>query len=382
MRLLKRFCTLSPVILFAVLSAASANAQAIPPLTINQLLYATIPNFATDPSQMVMLNDGKLGGATGDNYFIGLNTGADTYATGDFLNTGQSDIAATVLANGGGTGVFTYLVIFINNSGAPQYLTAASLGDRITLNKISYSNGIFSADIITQGPNDPMCCGTLHQVQQYQLKNGSLVVASNPSSGTTPTTNANVPTNNPQVPISAVPDTSSSTDSSQWFILGGIIIIILFIIGFAQARRRRARKIAEGRNPNTANAIYLTIIGIAFLFAENEVAVLIGLVIMFFAWRLYARGKTSARARTAERGQETNTGSNENPASENQAQEPIKKRRSTDDPEMKKLYRRLMHKYHPDRGKNKGDDKFRNDLTAKINKAYQEGDFETLKLFE
>ena len=73
---------------------------------------------------------------------------------------------------------------------------------------------------------------------------------------------------------------------------------------------------------------------------------------------------------------------NENPQRENKAQVFMKERKLFDDPEIKALYRKLMHKYHPDHGQNEGDDKLRNELTIKINRAYQDGDIETLKLFE
>jgi hypothetical protein len=107
---------------------------------------------------------------------------------------------------------------------------------------------------------------------------------------------------------------------------------------------------------------------------------------MFFAWRLYAKGKPKLRARATrqnEQAQSTNSSNNDTSSSrKNEEPEPMKKRRSREDPEMKALYRKLMHKYHPDRGRNKDEDGIRNDITAKINKAYREGDFETLKLFE
>ena len=104
------------IALLIVLPTVRANAQTAAPLTINQLLNASIPNFATDPSQMIALNNGKFGGVDGENYFIGLNTGNSSYAVGDFNNDGLQDIAATLIANGGGTGVFAYLVIFTNKN--------------------------------------------------------------------------------------------------------------------------------------------------------------------------------------------------------------------------------------------------------------------------
>ncbi len=73
---------------------------------------------------------------------------------------------------------------------------------------------------------------------------------------------------------------------------------------------------------------------------------------------------------------------NENPPYENKVHVLTKEHRPSNDPEMKVIYRKLMHKYHPDHGQNENDNKLRNELAIKINKAYQEGDIETLKLFE
>jgi hypothetical protein len=52
------------------------------------------------------------------------------------------------------------------------------------------------------------------------------------------------------------------------------------------------------------------------------------------------------------------------------------------DDELKKLHRELLKKYHPDFAQGEDDKKFRTDLTAKINRAYAEKDFQTLNLFK
>jgi hypothetical protein len=49
--------------------------------------------------------------------------------------------------------------------------------------------------------------------------------------------------------------------------------------------------------------------------------------------------------------------------------------------EIRKLYLTLVKKYHPDYARSDEDKKFRSELTAKINKAYNDGDVDTLKLF-
>ena len=49
--------------------------------------------------------------------------------------------------------------------------------------------------------------------------------------------------------------------------------------------------------------------------------------------------------------------------------------------DIRKLYLTLIKKYHPDYARSDEDKKFRSELTAKINKAYKEGDVDTLRLF-
>ncbi len=56
-------------------------------------------------------------------------------------------------------------------------------------------------------------------------------------------------------------------------------------------------------------------------------------------------------------------------------------RKTEPDIDIKGLYRSLLHKYHPDFARSDEDKKFRTELTAKINRAYQTGDTHTLKLF-
>jgi len=60
---------------------------------------------------------------------------------------------------------------------------------------------------------------------------------------------------------------------------------------------------------------------------------------------------------------------------------PNKEESFDNDMDIRKMYRKLMHKYHPDFARSDDDKKFRTDLTAKLNRAYQEGDIATLRLF-
>jgi hypothetical protein len=83
-----------------------------------------------------------------------------SYAYGDFNNDGMGDVAAVVLANNGGTGRWRLLTIFLNNEGFPEFSTYYYLGDRISVNSLTASGTDLFVDMITQGPDEPFCCGT------------------------------------------------------------------------------------------------------------------------------------------------------------------------------------------------------------------------------
>lgn len=73
---------------------------------------------------------------------------------------------------------------------------------------------------------------------------------------------------------------------------------------------------------------------------------------------------------------ESNNSRSDRPRSHSQ------ERRSINNPELKALYRKVIHQYHPDLTQSEGDKKFRSSWTARINQAYHEGDIETLRSFE
>jgi hypothetical protein len=137
------------------------------PLTINSLANASVPNFAIESDELVTLKNGEysfVSELSGPDYevtgYVALLTSTSSYTYSDFNNDGMADVAATVQAKGGGTGTFNYLTVFLNNDGSPEYTASYYLGDRISVESVTASGTELFVDIITQGPDEPMCCGT------------------------------------------------------------------------------------------------------------------------------------------------------------------------------------------------------------------------------
>jgi hypothetical protein len=97
----------------------------------------------------------------------------DTYALGD-LN--DEPVAAVVLvANTGGSGTFSYLNLVVERDGEPVNIASTLLGDRVTMNWVTIANNEIELDLVTQGPDEPMCCATQRTFVVYEWDGEALV---------------------------------------------------------------------------------------------------------------------------------------------------------------------------------------------------------------
>ena len=101
------------------------------------------------------------------------------------LEDGQPAAAVILVTDPGGSGTFFDLHVLIASDGEPTDIATAFLGDRVQINSLSVNeNGVIAVDMITQGPDDPMCCPTLHVLQTYVVQRGELVEGSRTELGT------------------------------------------------------------------------------------------------------------------------------------------------------------------------------------------------------
>jgi hypothetical protein len=93
----------------------------------------------------------------------------DVYAFGDLNGDGKNDAAILLAENGGGSGEFESVVAVVDQNGTPHQQSLAQLGDRVLVKSADISSGVIHLDLFVQGPNDPMCCPSLAQKQNYWL---------------------------------------------------------------------------------------------------------------------------------------------------------------------------------------------------------------------
>ena len=76
--------------------------------------------------------------------------------------------------NGGGSGIFEYLAVVINEKGSLKNVASESLGDRIVVKNISINAGKIKIVMLIQGPKDGLCCPRLKVAQTYILQGNKL----------------------------------------------------------------------------------------------------------------------------------------------------------------------------------------------------------------
>lgn len=110
-------------------------------------------------------------------------------AIGDLNQDGQADLATLLTVSTGGSGVFTYLIAGLVPPSATDSLLITNpilLGDRVQVQSMAIDNGKVSVTMLTQGPNDPMCCPTEKVTRtfsvDYQLTQHSTEQTRNPNS--------------------------------------------------------------------------------------------------------------------------------------------------------------------------------------------------------
>ncbi len=89
----------------------------------------------------------------------------------------EQDVAAAVIAeSGGGSGTFISLAMIGVQDESPVHIASAPLGDRVVVQDLAIDNNQIALTMLTQGPDDPMCCPSQVVSQTYELQEETLVL--------------------------------------------------------------------------------------------------------------------------------------------------------------------------------------------------------------
>jgi len=96
---------------------------------------------------------------------------------------GQEAAAVVLVTDPGGSGTFYDLAVVVEQDGQPVNVATTLLGDRAQIQALSIADNEVIVEMITHGPDDPMCCPTQQVVQTYALRDGELIQTSSQAAG-------------------------------------------------------------------------------------------------------------------------------------------------------------------------------------------------------
>ena len=162
-----------------VIGAVEEPSKPTAQLTLEALQNATYPS-EWEESGTITLTNGRY---EGEPFVEGgasrpVVTLVEPVAFGDLDGDGVEDAAVILAANAGGSGTFISLEAVRNEGSEPVHLATYPLGDRVRIESLAIEGGQIVLEMITHGPDDPMCCPTQQVVQTYALRGGELVQTS------------------------------------------------------------------------------------------------------------------------------------------------------------------------------------------------------------
>ena len=157
---------------------------ATPFSTLNQAVVSSATLIATTPTNQVFTNT-SIAFVAGSAKVTLKSSGMqcttsveqNKLITDDFVGDGGVEAAIPLKTNCGGTGTFHQVAVTrLTTQAQGALLASIDYGDRNIINSLSVGTGnSLIVDATVHGPNDSLCCASVHQVKTYKLQNGSLV---------------------------------------------------------------------------------------------------------------------------------------------------------------------------------------------------------------
>lgn len=135
--------------------------------------------FKPNPENATFTIDGETITLTGgqnettDGNFTEETTLLEERAHGDLNADGEEDTAVLLVRSGGGSGVFVYTASYVSGPVGYKGGDAVFIGDRISPQSISISNGVVSVTYLDRASDEPFAAEpTISTTKQFVLRNG------------------------------------------------------------------------------------------------------------------------------------------------------------------------------------------------------------------
>ena len=157
----------------ALMLAACGSANTSDALTTEALQNAEYQTEWT-PEGTVRLDDGEYRAPAAPGSASEIVIAMTEYLAAGELD-GQPAAAVILYSDGGGSGTFYELHVMVDRDGQPFDVAWTQLGDRVQINSLAIEGDEIVVDMVTHGPDDPMCCPTQQVVQKYALRGEELI---------------------------------------------------------------------------------------------------------------------------------------------------------------------------------------------------------------
>lgn len=176
---MKRSIGVLPILLVLVLilggcgPASSSGTKVAAAFALETLQNAEYQTQWT-PEGMVQLENGEYRAPAAPGSASEIVVALTEHVAVGELN-GEHVAAVILYSSGGGSGTFYELHVMVERDGQPQDIAWMQLGDRVQINSLAIEDSEIVVDMVTHGPDDPMCCPTQQVVQAYTLQGDALV---------------------------------------------------------------------------------------------------------------------------------------------------------------------------------------------------------------
>lgn len=148
------------------------------PFSFEQLANTTyLSEFGADGT--VTLVDGRYEAPAAEGSASDLTVELSEFVSeGDLDGDGVNESAVVLVSSGGGSGSFYQLAVLAAGGDGLVNVAAAPLGDRVKIISFTVEDGAVAVNMLTQGPEDPMCCPSYEVLRTYVLEGDELLLAS------------------------------------------------------------------------------------------------------------------------------------------------------------------------------------------------------------